>query len=450
MTTGPVCNHAAGRLPPGTVRRAARLSFAQAMVGAVYAASTGGMFLIGYALTLGATDAQIGLMSTIPMLCIVVQLATAALVERGVSRRRLAFGAALLNVAGWALIILIPYVAAGASPQVQVRLLIAVITLVALFGFVSGNARGSWLGDLIPARFRGTFFGRMAMYGGIVATLFAIIEGGALDILKQHGLGAFSALFGFGMLFGLTSAFLFLGQADVPLARHAAAGNLPKMVRETLGNRALMMVALFATLWSLQMVAGPFFATYMLRDLHMPFLGVGIVNAFFTAAFLASGPFWGRAVDRWGCRPVLTVCSGILAPVQLSWYWIDSPGRVYAVLPLVNLVAGCVAGGVNVALSTLIYKVTPVAGRSVQLAVYSILVVLLAAPLPALGGHLPDWLASLGLARDLRYTFYAAGLFILSSAVVSRWIREPDSCRARDVIHTLGSEWLAPVRRWLD
>jgi len=37
-------------------------------------------------------------------------------------------------------------------------------------------------------------------------------------------------------------------------------------------------------------VAGPFYPTYMLRDLKMPFVGIGIVNAFFMVAFLVSGP----------------------------------------------------------------------------------------------------------------------------------------------------------------
>ena len=89
------------RLPRGAARRAVRLSYVQSMVGAVYAASTGGMFLIGFALMLGATNAQIGLMSTIPMLCIGVQLLTAALVERGVSRRKLTFIRAAGGPADW-------------------------------------------------------------------------------------------------------------------------------------------------------------------------------------------------------------------------------------------------------------------------------------------------------------------------------------------------------------
>ena len=446
-TTSTSCARSARRLPSGAVRQAVRLSFAQSMLGAIYGASTGGMFLIGYALRLGADNVQIGLMSTIPMLCIVVQLATAALVERGVSRRRLTFFAALGNVSGWALIILIPYAAAGASDAVRVRLLIGVIAAVTLFAFVSGNARGSWFGDLVPARFRGTFFGRTALYGGIIASLFAVLEGGFLDAVKAHGLAAFSTLFGFGMCFGLANAFLFLPQKDVPVERHEHSADLWRMIRATLSNRSLMTVALFTTLWALQGVAGPFYATYMLRDLKMPFLGVGLVNSVFMVSFLASGPFWGRVVDRWGCRPVLTACTSVFGPIQLVWLWVDSPLRAYEIVSAANIVAGACVGGVSVALNTLVYKVTPSAGRSVQLAVYSILIVLLAAPLPTIGGHVPDWLAAIGLPRDLRVTFYIAGGLILLSALVSRAVPEPGSCRARRMLRELGSQWLALVVR---
>jgi len=127
---------------------------------------------------------------------------------------------------------------------------------------------------------------------------------------------------------------------------------------------------------------------------------------------------------------------------------VDSPARAYAIITVGNLVAGFAVGGVSVGLNTLVYKITPAAGRAVQFAVYTILVILLAAPLPLLGGHLPDWLAALGLPRDLRFTFYTAGVFILISALVSRKIGEPGSCRARHMLRTLGNQWLAPLLRW--
>jgi MFS family permease len=387
------------------------------------------MFLIGYALALGANDFQIGLLSTIPMLCVIVQLLAAVFVERGVSRRALTVWSALGNVSGWALIILIPYATAGASRDVKLGLLVGVVALVTLFAYISGNARGSWVGDLIPENFRGTFFGRIMMFAGIIGTLFALIEGRVLDHIQHAGIGAFSLLFTFGILIGLVNTLLFLPQADVTLARKTTArGEFLGYVRETFRNKPFMVVMLYALLWSLQSIAGPFYTTYQLRDLHMSFLGIGIVGAMGTLTLLLSSPFWGRIVDRYGCRPVLVVCSFALAPFPLSWLLIHNAHDVYTIIAPINLLGGFLSAGISVALSTLIYKVTPSIGRSVQFAVYSIIVTLAAAPMPALGGLLPGWAHTLWPGADLRVTFYASIPCILAAAITACYICE-QGCR---------------------
>jgi MFS family permease len=424
-------------LPPEIIQRAVRLSYAQAMVGSIYVASTGGMFLIGYALKLGANNVQIGLMSTVPMFFVVMQLVSAALVERGVSRRKMTILGALANVSCWALVILIPYVAARATPGVRVGALIGIIALVTVFGHIWGNARGSWLGDLIPADFRGRFFGGVNMYAGIVGAVFALIEGAFLDRVEQMGIGAFGWLFGFGMLFGLVTALLFVPQPDIPIARRELRAGFLGLVREAFANRGLMLVLAFGLLWSMQSIASPFFATYMLRDLKMPFLGVGLVNSVATLTFLASSPFWGRVVDRYGCRPVLVACTGLVAPLFLIWIIIASARAAYLAIPPVNLLLGFGVGGISVAINTLLFKVTSSAGRAVQLALYSIIVVLAASPMPTLGGYLPDWLNGLGIHADLRATFYASSLFILAAACAARYIKEPDSRRIAELVRNL-------------
>lgn len=432
---------AAGPAPaPGlTVRqieRAISFSYAQAMLGAVYGASTGGMFLIGYALMLGANNVQIGLMSAVPMLCIGVQLAAAACVERGVSRRMLTAVSAIGNVLGWLLVILIPYALSGASAQTRIGALIGIITVITVFAYVSGSARGSWVGDLIPAQFRGSFFGRITMYSGMIGAIFAIAEGRLLDMLKHAGVGAFGALFGFGVVIGLINAWLFLPQADVPLVRNAANG-FRHHVKETFRNGPLMAVMLFGLLWSMQVIAGPFYSTYMIRDLKMSFFGIGLVNSLVIVAMLLSGPLWGKIVDRYGCRSVLTFCSSILGVLQLVWLWVDSAADAYRVITVANVIAGLCHGGVSVALNTLLYKITPSAGRSIQFAVYSVIVTLAVAPMPVLGGHLPAWFGRIVSAADLRLTFYASVPFLLAAAFVARRIREPEACRTRDLIRSL-------------
>ena len=428
------------------VRRSVRLSFAQAMLGAVYGASTGGMFLIGYAMALGADNVQIGLMSTFPMLCVFAQLVSALLVERGLSRRRITLAAALANVLGWGLIILIPYVAGNWPSRMQVRLLIGIITLVTFFAHISGNARGSWIGDLIPERVRGWFFGRLAMYGGIIAALFAVLEGAFLDFIKSHGLAAFSVLFGFGMIFGLANAMLFRPQLDVPIQRHAEGARFRDLVLGAFRNRPLMATMGFMLVFSLQMVAAPFYFTYLLRDLHAPYVGVGIINAMVSLTAIACAPFWGRVIGRVGCRPVLIFSSTVVGVLPFLWVFVTSPARAYAIIGPANALAGLAWSGVNVALSTLIYKVTPSQGRSVQLAINAIIVTVFAAPMPYLGGHLPDWLNAIGLGGDLRWTFYCAGAFCLLAALTGRTIREESAGTVRDLLACLRNMLLGAPR----
>ena len=431
-------------LPPRSVERAIRLSYAQAMLGAIYAASTGGMFLIGYALKLGANNAQIGLMSTIPMLCVVVQLFSSMLVERGISRRKMTIVGSLLNVFGWVLVIMLPFVLTRASAELRVTALIGAIALITTFAYVAGNARSSWIGDLIPAHSRGMFFGRMTMYAGIIGAVFAVVEGRLLDHLKHLGISAFNWLFLFGIVFGLINTALFFPQSDVRTERHESGGKLHAMIRETFTNRALMALMIYTLIWSMQSIAGPFYATYLLRDLKMSFLGFGILSGLATVTMLASSPFWGRIVDRYGSKPVLIACTAVAAPVPLVWIWLTDLRVVYAVICPVNLLMGFVIAGISVALNTLIYKVTPSAGRSVQFAVYSVMILLLVSPMPAIGGHLPDWLNSLGLHADLRCTFYASALFLVGAALAARKIHEPDSIAATEMVRSLPEHILKP------
>lgn len=437
-------------LPPEKVEHAIRLSYMQAMISAIYVASTGGMFIIGYALKLGANNVQIGLMSTVPMLCVVVQLFSSMLVEKGISRRKMTIWAGLLNVFGWVLVISLPYALAHASAEARITALIAVLALVTAFAFISGNARASWVGDLIPAQNRGMFFGRMTMYAGMIGAVFAIIEGKLLDHLKLMGISAFNWLFLFGMVFGLVNMLLFLPQADVPVRRHESSHNYLAMVRDTFANKPLMIVMLYALIWSLQAMAGPFYATYLLRDLKMPFLGFGILNGLATVTMLLSSPFWGRIVDRYGARPVLMACTAVAAPVPLVWIWLTNLRVIYMVIAPVNLVMGFIVAGISVALNTLVYKVTPSAGRSVQFAVYSVVILLLASPMPTIGGHLPGWLKSLGMHADLRCTFYTTVIFLFGAALAAKAIREPDSLGMRELVYDLPGYMLQGFRKKWD
>jgi MFS family permease len=424
-------------LPPHVVERAVKLSCAQAMLTSVYVASTGGMFIIGYALALGAGNAEIGMMSTVPMLMVVAQLVASALVERGTSRRSMTIVGSLLNVSGWAFVAALPFLMRHSSSHVKLVALIAAMGAITVFAHFSGNARGSWIGDLIPADMRGWFFGRTMRYAGIIGTVFALMEGTFLDHVRKMGISAFSWLFVFGMAFGLISTLLFMPQPDIRLALHEHGRSLAKLVRETFRNKPLMLLMAFTTVWALQLMAAPFYATYLLRDLKVPFLGLGVINAASTMMMLASSPYWGRIVDRYGCRPVIVVCTSVFGPTMLVWLFVTSAAKAYAFVIPANLLQGFLWAGISVGLNTLVYNITPTVGRSTQLAVYSIVVTLAAAPMPAIGGRIPGWLESAGIHTDLRITFYISMMFIVLSAFVARRIREEKSRAGSELLRDL-------------
>ena len=407
------------------------------MLASVFGATTTGMFLIGFALKLGANDQDIGLLTTAPMFCVVGQLLASSLIYKGYSRKNLSTVWTLPHVLAWMFIAAIPYVMGQSSDRSSVLVLVSLVTISAFFGNVAANARSSWVGDLIPPEERGRFFGKVLRYSAIVATLFSIAGGRFLDIAESSGIAAFSWVFVLGAAIGLAYALLFRPQADVPAASTRESGHVLSQVVGSFRNRALVIVIVYAIVWSLQAISGPFVATYVLRDLKATYLGFGVTTAMATLSNIAFSPFWGRMIDRYGCKPVLVVCTAVIVPVPTMWLWVDTPAAFYYIVGPVNLLVGFASAGVSVALNTLLYNVTTSAQRSVQFAVYAIVVTLIAAPMPALGGHLPQWIRAIGIETDLRCTFYATQIFTLTCVLIARAIPEELASSTADLLRGL-------------
>ena len=315
-------------------------------------------------------------------------------------------------------------------------IVIGIIVLVTISAHMMSNARASWIGELVPAERRGRFFGYCTLFAGIVGSVFAIIEGRFLDVIRSYGLFAFSGLFLFGAVFGLASAALHMPQPDCPLPGEGRKPPFWELARDTLRNRPFVLLALVHAVLALSGIVGPFFAAYCLRDVGMSFFGLGIVNSVLTAAALLSSPFLGKLVDRVGCRPVLILSLLLMAPTAVVWLFIPpkSVFMAYLLLPLAHVIVGLASGGVGVALASLMYKMSKPEGRSVQFAAYSVFVAMASAPMPLLGGWLVSRLQSAGYSIDLRLTFYLSSAFVFLSALVAMFLREPGSVPVRTLV----------------
>jgi hypothetical protein len=193
------------------------------------------------------------------------------------------------------------------------------------------------------------------------------------------------------------------------------------------------------------MIAGPFFAVYMLKSLQMPYAQIAIFSAITTISSIATNPMWGYLADKFGHKPVLRITSFCLCLVPLVWVF-ASRGNYWFVLPPILVWGGTVSAGLVLSEYNLMLKTAPAESRSVYIGCYSALVSAASAVGAMLGGALADAFAGLGRLSCFGYPisniqclFLVSGLCRLASLSLLAWVREEQEVAASTVIRQVRS-----------
>lgn len=143
-------------------------------------------------------------------------------------------------------------------------------------------------------------------------------------------------------------------------------------------------------------LAIPFFAVYMLVRLGFPLASVialSILSQFFNILFLR---VWGRYVDRFGSKAVLSLCVSLYLLVIFGWIFTTMPERYFLTIPLLvilHIFAGIANAGVNLTVGTIGFKLSPKGGSTPYLAGASLAINIGAGIGPLCGGFLADFFA---------------------------------------------------------
>jgi len=416
---------------PSALRTSFRASYAEGVVSEFFGACAGGAILIAWALHLGASPLAIGLIGALPFAAQVLQLPGAWLTQ--------AFGPKIVAVSAiaasrlvWLPMIALPFVPLSAGTALHV--FVAVVALAAVFGVVGNNAWTAWMGELVPSAIRGRFFSRRTVYITIAGTVASLAAGIALDALSARGfkgpsLGALAAV---ACLAGVVSVYLLRYQHDPH----------PVRPRERRDWRVLIVVMRAAParpfLWYLLAwngavaLSASFFSFHMLSNLRTGFAIAALHGVAVAAVRIISAPFWGRAVDRFGARPVLVLCSFGIAAVPAMWL-LPTPAFLWP-LALEAVLSGTLWGGHGIAAMDLTFQLSPRAERPFYLAVFatagglgfavaSMLAGLLASQLPTRFDLAETW-------TNLHVLFMLSALARLAASILTLRIQEAG---ARDV-----------------
>ena len=337
-----------------------------------YSVMSGGgeTYLSAFALFLKASAPQVAVLATLPaLLGSFAQLLSAWMVNRLRRRKPLILAGATLQGLIWLPLLLLPL----AVPDYAVLLLIVCATLYHASSNFTVPLWISLMGDLVPERKRGRYFGRRTRLATITAFL-ALVGGGVLLHLFDHW---HSALYGFVVLFLVASVSRLISVYHLGRMHEPDMGVPPPLPRRGWVKRLRHSPAWRFTLYIVSMqgtvaVAAPFFAVYMLRDLQFSYLqfmantGMAVLVQFLTLNT------WGRISDVFGNRLIL-VTTGSLIPV-LPALWLLSDNFWY--LLAVQVISGLGWAGFSLSTGNFFYEVVSKERRAGYMAFHNMLTAL--------------------------------------------------------------------------
>ena len=127
---------------------------------------TGGIFLVAFALKLGASNTVIGLLAAIPALAQLVQIPSIYFIEKYRTRRAITVYAGILSRMFLLFAALIPFL--FISREVGLISLIFILIMHTVFAAVGNSSWNPWMRDLIPENKLGAFYSkRMSLAIGL-------------------------------------------------------------------------------------------------------------------------------------------------------------------------------------------------------------------------------------------------------------------------------------------
>lgn len=379
------------------IRHGMRMLLFDGACGQTMLVLTTGAFLVGFALSMGASNTFIGFLAAVGPLSLTLQIPAVYLVERLRRRKALVVSSISLSRLAWLFVACLPWLVP--------RAYVLPILLLALFvhfglGAVGGCAFNSWIRDLVPEHIMSRFFAKRLVIATAAGAVLSLAGGFSIDLWKEH-VGneqtAYCGLFAIAGLVGLLGV-LFLGRTPEPQMPERTDTSLLKALSQPLRDRNFRHLLIFLGWWSFAVnFAAPFFAVYLLDRLHLSMswvLGLAVLSQLMNVVCFQ---MWGSLADRFSNKSVLVMTGPWFIFSFLLWPFTTMPEAYALTIPLlviIHALAGVSTAGVNLCAGNLAFKTAPYGKAGAYLAVNALISGVAATIAPILAGFAADWFAS--------------------------------------------------------
>lgn len=353
------------------------------------------------ALKLGASNFQVGLLSSAPaVVALFFMLPGAILVDRSSRKKRATTLFFLANRLFYLVLALVPLLA----DDWRVWALVLTVAIMNLPGAIGNVAWQGFIARVIPPSERAQAFARRNKWMNIVGTAAVVVAGRALDMIAfPYG---YVVVFGLAFVAAMVEIRIFQ-EIEEPAAEAAtprgaesssAAKEPPEAKRGSWGSRLgawardnkrfvryTVASIVFYLGWQ---IAWPLFTLYQVNVLGANNLWVSLLTLCNTGGAILGYGFWAAFADRHGHLRTLFVSTMGIFIVPLYY----ALSRSLIVITVLNLATGAIFSGVNLSLFNALLEQTPDRHKTTFIAGYNTAVTFTTAVAPLLGVGLLNYM----------------------------------------------------------
>lgn len=368
----------------------------------------------------------IGLMSAMPFLANFFQIFTASAIARWRPPQIVTVTAASLHLALWiAFGVFLPFIP-RADPAAAARWLILWFFVSSCFAAVAGVTWNSWVQEWVPARLRGKYFSRRNASLQFSTLAFLFLAGWTLAHW-DYAIPAFQAIIAVSALVRIASLYWqwIAPTRQLPQAR-APAISFGAQLQVLLGARSFLLFVGFGAVWSFSANCfGPFYHVFMFEQLGFSAFDVGILSTLTALGGALALPAWGRLLDRFGNKPVMTFALICWQLQNFLWCIVTPANRhlLYGMWVFGGLTSACFILGQF----TLLLRLLPVEAKHLAIGFNLAVTSLVAAIAPIVGGAVLAW--ALGRWPDALAVYHVCFLLqpilAIGAAAILLRVHEP-------------------------
>ncbi len=381
------------------------------------------VYLVAFALALGASNVVIGLLGAMPWLAsLLTQIPGSELVQH-YARKKVYIFFALLGRLFWIPILLAPFIF-----EKPILMIIIFYLLVKLGETITEPAYATMLADMIPTKNFGEFNSKRYRLISTFGMISLVLGGLWLKQFPKESPTGFAIMFAFGAALAIIATVL-MTKLKEPAYKDHNHHSIKEFL--TLDGHMSKLVLFSVTFYFAYMLASPFFAVYMLKNLQMNYLFYGIATAAAIVAQIIMSRYVGRLTDKFGDKPIAILGHIGTAFVPIL-FLIITKTNIWLIIP-VQIFSGLVWSAADISRYNLMIRSADPQKRAMQIAEYNLYSSIALIIAPITGGWLTEHVVWLLTGIPLIFVISSV-LRLLSSLLLFR-VQEPSGKQEYSLIY---------------